>query len=178
MRGRYDLSFDARAMESQNGQVALKRNLGSVYSELGEIATAQSKLASYLPQLRSIAERSGMTWGEGAGWFARGAIVAANPLIGVPLLLVKYFTDREARKQAEAFLNRLRNEFVDYLNDCGRLVDLHMPVAQDQARFIEDRLKRILEVTMPRILKDLADAGFSLKDVPGAYDDWIKSLLQ
>jgi hypothetical protein len=53
-----------------------------------------------------------------------------------------------------------------------------MPVAEDQTRFIEDRLKRILELTMPRILKDLDDAGFSLKHVPGAYDDLIKSLPQ
>jgi len=57
-------------------------------------------------------------------------------------------------------------------------VELHMPVAEDQTRFIEDRLKRILELTMPRILKDLDDAGFSLKHVPGAYDDLIKSLPQ
>jgi hypothetical protein len=73
----------------------------------------------------------------------------------------------------EAWFGGVLQEFSDYLCRWDRLLELYRPVAEEQYLVIEEKLKRVFEESTPRILRDLDQAGFSLKAVPNAYAELI-----
>jgi hypothetical protein len=176
IKSRYDLTPDVRTHESTKGQMALKQNLGHIYSELAEIGRLQEKLMNYFPRLQSILESAGFNWGSAAEYFARGALVSVNPVLGIAAIIQILHRDSKAKKETEAFLSIVMADFREYLDRWDRLWELYLSVLKQQRSFIEGMLKGIFEVTMPTVMKAIDEAGFSLENVPSAYTVILKQI--
>jgi hypothetical protein len=174
-KNRYELTQDVRAQEALNGQAALKRSLSQIYSELAELGRLQERLTNYLPELQRL-RNAGTNWGSFARSFAGGAIGAVHPLIGIPLVIANWFGDKEKQQREDAFVHTAMNEFTDYLGRWEKLYNLWLPVCEEQRVYIEEKMRRIFEASVPRILTDLDVADLSLKRVPEAYSRLLQDI--
>jgi hypothetical protein len=172
-KNRYDAGAGLQARFESEGKVALTRQLGRVYRELGELARLQERLAGYLPGLERL-KNQGFNWGNFVQGAIGGVLTVAHPPYGILMLAKTWLGAKEKAKAESLFVNRATNEFADYLGRWEQLHALCLNTREEQRLFIAAQMTQVFEVTVPKILTGLDTDGFSLKQVPGAYQGLLQ----
>jgi hypothetical protein len=157
-----------RGRQVLQGQATLKMSLNPIYSELAEMARLQTILSNYLPKLQELKNR-GTDWGNVAGFFSGTAMSAFHPIVGIPMLVGTWYRRKEKKKSEETFVTTALNEFANYLERWHKIQEVCLPVHKKQEVRIKETMRLIFEVSVPQVLTDLDQAGYSLKSVPAAY---------
>ena len=108
MKNKFVLSGDQMAQEAMKGTMALKQNLSPLFTELIELSRLQSQLKSQFPRIKQIlGSNDEIDWGNLARNFGGGALVAINPLIGIPMLLANWFGESKKEKEQQQFVEEV-----------------------------------------------------------------------
>jgi hypothetical protein len=166
LKSRYLLKQDYISHQSTTGQMALKRNLSPVYSELMELARLQDYLISHFPQMQAELGNKSFNWEQLARGAFSGAIALAHPVAAVAGLAANMIHLYHNANSRNAFVQTWWNRYKEYLNRWAKVDDMYDPIYQSQLQFVEEKYKNICEVAVPKILYDLDAGGFSLKEVP------------
>jgi hypothetical protein len=172
---RYSLSETVSAQESAAAQNALRRNLTPVYTVYGELSRFQEQLLSDLPKVGPPTEAQ-FDWARAAEWFATSFILTANPLVGVPLTVMRWSQKCRLQQNNDEFLRVFDERFCRYLEQWQHLYDVYIPAGRTQLAFIEEKCGHIFVETSVRMLRDLDRRDFDLSGIPIRYRALLWSL--